>query len=462
MNPGVLAQFHENEALVTAVQSRSGRLALWLIATLLFTWHEVTVLMPAALALVMVFPAQRRILLSVAAAGTLAERFLDIAGMQWMFLTGGVVAGLACLYIAYILVLRFPLWPAAARRYPLLTLHTGIWIALLLSTIPWLGVLAMVPFLAWRLSYLVMQGSRGKVAGTRFRDHLFYLVPVFGGTQTPYGKGLDYLTRHEARDPGAFARSQLAGIKLLLLAILWIYVREFMDAAVFGHTVERLTAWPQGWTLGLSRLAEYLQSGVYPAWHIGWGTIYLELIRATLSLAAVGHVIVGCLRLLGFNVFRNTYKPLLSESVLEFWNRYYYYFKELLVEFFFYPTYLRLRALSPSSRMFAAVFAAAFLGNMYHHILSRPDTVIHSDFAGFWSVWGPRFIYCFLLALGIGVSMLRQQKMRKSGSESSPLIRVRRMAGVWTFYAIIHIWNVRLENVGIADCMRFFLSLLGI
>jgi hypothetical protein len=42
-----------------------------------------------------------------------------------------------------------------------------------------------------------------------------------------------------------------------------------------------------------------------------------------------GHMIIGTLRLFGFNVFRNTYKPLLSESILEFWNRYYYYFKEL-------------------------------------------------------------------------------------------------------------------------------------
>ena len=45
-------------------------------------------------------------------------------------------------------------------------------------------------------------------------------------------------------------------------------------------------------------------------------------------------MIVGYLRLCGFNVFRNTYKPLLAETMVEFWNRYYYYFKELLVNFF--------------------------------------------------------------------------------------------------------------------------------
>ncbi|MEF8725082.1 hypothetical protein [Candidatus Accumulibacter phosphatis] len=40
-------------------------------------------------------------------------------------------------------------------------------------------------------------------------------------------------------------------------------------------------------------------------------------------------MIIGTLRLFGFNVFRNTYKPLPPESILEFWNRYYYYLKEL-------------------------------------------------------------------------------------------------------------------------------------
>jgi len=62
-----------------------------------------------------------------------------------------------------------------------------------------------------------------------------------------------------------------------------------------------------------------------------WVGLYLELVWETLSLAAKGHVWIGVLRLFGFNVFRNTYKPLLAETVVDFWNRYYYYFKELMM-----------------------------------------------------------------------------------------------------------------------------------
>ena len=247
---------------------------------------------------------------------------------NWLVSQALMVLGM--LYLAYRVVLRFDQWPAVIRRNPVLSLHGGVWIALALSTLPWLGVLAQVSFLAWRMSYLVKFANRGMVAGTKFHDHLFYLMPVFGGSSAPYGKGLDFLSRHEARDPAAFTRSQLAGIKLLLLAILWIYLLDLIDIAFFGQTGKRLDGWPESWTLKLPHLTAFLQTGINRPWYVGWAVIYLELIRDILKLAAFGHVIVGSLRLLGFNVFRNTYKPLLAESIVEFWNRYYYYFKELL------------------------------------------------------------------------------------------------------------------------------------
>jgi len=466
MNLAGLSQFHENEALISAAQSIAGRLALWAVAIGLLAWHEVSLLMLAALSLVMIFPVQRHALLSLAAAGMIVEKMLEATDLHWqdhvVQLAALLAAGIGGLYIAYLLVKHFQKWPAVIRRFPILTLHASIWLVLSLSTLPMLGALAMAPFLVWRLSYMVALGSRGKAGATRFRDHLFYLVPVYGGTQTPYGKGLEFLSRHEALEPESFARSQLAGIKLLLLAILWIVVLETMDVFLFGKTARYLTIWPADWSFDLPGLAEHLRTGIYPAWYQGWAAVYLELFQAVLRLAVAGHVIIGCLRLLGFNVFRNTYKPLLAESILEFWNRFYYYFKELLVDFFFYPAYLRLRSLGPRARMFVAVFAAAFMGNMYHHILASPDTVIHLDLAGFWIAWGSRFVYCFLLAVGIWVSMLRQQKLRLTGVKASLPLRLRRIAGVWTFYGLIHVWSISPQDASIGDRLAFFMSLFSL
>ena len=83
MNFSGLSQLHENESLVRAVQSIAGRLALWGVAILLLAWHEVSPLMMGALSLVMIFPAQRRLLLSLAAAGMIAEKMLEVTELRW-------------------------------------------------------------------------------------------------------------------------------------------------------------------------------------------------------------------------------------------------------------------------------------------------------------------------------------------------------------------------------------------
>ena len=56
------------------------------------------------------------------------------------------------------------------------------------------------PFLVWRCSYVMLAGKRGSAAASRFRDHLFYSLPVWGGT-TPLGKGYGYLQQARADAP---------------------------------------------------------------------------------------------------------------------------------------------------------------------------------------------------------------------------------------------------------------------
>jgi D-alanyl-lipoteichoic acid acyltransferase DltB (MBOAT superfamily) len=173
-------------------------------------------------------------------------------------------------------------------------------------------------------------------------------------------------------------------------------------------------------------------------------------------------VIVGVLRLLGFNVFRNTYKPLLAESVVDFWNRYYYYFKELLAEFFFYPIYTRF-AVRPWLRTFLAIFAAAFVGNLYYHLLQLDAPLLAGNLAELWTSLESRTVYCFLLAAGIFVSMIREQRRRGTPhAASSTARRTLRIVGVWTFFALIHVWAHPGTEPTLAERTAFFLSLFGL
>jgi hypothetical protein len=451
-----VAQFHENERLIA-----------WLQSCAFVVWFT---------------PSRRRLFLFAGAlfAGVagLLDRYAD--WREYRYAASWVVPSiafpllLAIVYLLYLGAVRYKRLPSIVRARPQTCFHFLFWILLLaiwLAPNPpgWgIGVLSLIvasfPYLSWRVGYMLLSGQRGKATGTKFRDHLFYIWPIWDGTNTPPGKGHDNLTRAEGQGEQAYARSILAGVKLLLLVLVWKAALQVIGAVVYGDPKSSLTPLLGGYSLGIPRLKQILNGDAPVSLAITWTSLYLELIWECLFLASKGHVWVGVLRLFGFNVFRNTYKPLLAESVVDFWNRYYYYFKELMVEFFFFPTYLHYFRNRPVLRIVAAVFAAAFLGNMYYHLLQAKRPLIEGDFEALWRQLGARLVYCFLLATGIAVSMLRQQKKRgETGATGLPrggIYRFRRIAGVWTFFALINFWNV-IARITIPERARLFVSLFG-
>ena len=84
-------------------------------------------------------------------------------------------------------------------------------------------------------------------------------------------------------------------------------------------------------------------------------------------LALWGNTIVAGCRLAGFRLLRNSYRPLESRTVVDFWNRYYYYYKELIADFFFYPVYMRCFKKHPRVRMLFATWVAVGLGVPLFH-----------------------------------------------------------------------------------------------
>jgi hypothetical protein len=415
-------------------------------------------------------PPRRRGLLSLAGLVVLWQLVAKPKGWgvatTWRVLLAGILAALAG--AVFVAARRYDRLPRAVRRRPQIALHGAFWVVLALV---WctagmtpvrerpLALLAItLPFLLWRLGYLLKSGQRGKAARTSAADHAFYLFPVWGGSATPYGKGLDSLARFEARDATSLARAQLAGVKCLVLALVAKAAMFVMAGLVFAEAKHPLAAIGAG----IPHLEELVQRREEIALPVAWLAIYCDLVWSVLRIAAKGHVYVAVLRLLGFNVFRNTYKPLLAPSVVEFWNRYYYYFKELLAEFFFYPTYTRTKG-ATWWRTLLAIFAAAFLGNLYYHVLEHDDALLAADVAGLAAAFAPRTVYCFLLAAGIWVSMLREQRRRGVAAAPEPAwVRVRRIAGVWTFFALIHVWAGATATPTTLERTRFVLSLFGL
>ncbi|MBP6850857.1 MAG: hypothetical protein KA164_04600 [Rhodoferax sp.] len=448
-------QFHENPAVIAWWCRLWGRPLLWFAQ-----------------------PARRRRLLALLALGvgtvtswqTLSKHAdLPLPSAGWPAALV-VLAQFFLLWLVYRAAQSFARLPAPVRRHPQWALHASYWVLLLVlwGTTPtaglWRGVVfglaILYPVVIWRCAYLVLAGQHGRMAGTGIQDHLLYLWPAYGGSSTPYGKGLAYLSQNEARTPEALARSQLGGLKLLLLAVVWRLVLTLFEGTVYGPG-NGLTRATGGLTLGVPDLPALLGQGGVVAPMAGWASVYCQLFEDVLRMAIKGHLIVGMLRLWGFDVFRNTYKPLLAESVVEFWNRYFYYFKELLSTFFFMPTFTGVgRRLKqwPRLRLLAAVFAAAFVGNVYYHVIKDAAAMAQGQVLQVLQAHQSRMFYCLLLALGIFVSMLREQQRRGAVNGAGGAPRGLRIFGVWTFFSLISIWNTE-GGAAFGARVHFFLGL---
>ena len=431
-------QFHESPAAIAWWCAAGGRTLVWLTP-----------------------PSRRRMLLSLAALGvgtvtmlqTLAKHTgLPLSTAAWQPVLV-VLAQFLLLWLVYRAAMSYARLPGPVRRHPQWALHGTYWLMLVVlwASTPeaglWrvvvFGLALLYPVVIWRCAYMVLAGQHGRMKGTGITDHLFYLWPAYGGSNTPYGKGLAYLSQNEARTTAELARSQLAGIKLLLLAVVWRLVLTLFEGTVYGSG-NGLTRAIGGLTVGVPELSVLLAQPGPTSPVQGWMSVYCQLFEDVLRLAVKGHLIVGMLRLWGFNVFRNTYKPLLAESVVEFWNRFFYYFKELLSTFFFMPTFTgvgkRLKRW-PRLRLLVAVFAAAFVGNVYYHVIKDAAAMAQGQFLQVLQAHQSRMFYCLLLALGIFVSMLREQNRRGQAVAAGTAPRWLRIFGVWTFFSLISIWN---------------------
>ena len=471
--------WHEQPGLVAWVSTPVGRIALWAAAALLLPSRFRLLVLPV-LALAWVFPARR---IDFLALGSLfvAYRFLpdDAKKAPLLPRLAGILLVLALVAVVVRAARDFRSLPPWAQQHPFLILHAALYGSLaasyLIPLTPGSLLEALVttyrflaPFLIWRLSYVMLSGKRGSARETRFRDHFFYCLPIWGhGSPTPTGKGYDYLHPSATDDPQKLSAARLSGLKLLGLAWIWTVVQRLIGVVIHGEAAPRMAAWLGDWSLGIPTLGAAIGAVPSKQWPIGtlWVALGIDLVSTTLDWAIGGHFAVGILRLFGFQIFRNTYKPLLATTLVDFWNRGYYYFKELLVEFFFFPTYLAASRLRPRWRIFAATMAAAAVGNLYYHLLRDYRHLFQMPRADAASWVASRALYSLLLGLGIFLSMLRQRERRGKPAPPSPrwpaLQRLRAIAGVWLFFSLIHVWGIEPRTVGFEKRAMFFCSLFG-
>ncbi|MEI7613675.1 MAG: hypothetical protein WCK63_12245 [Betaproteobacteria bacterium] len=274
-------------------------------------------------------------------------------------------------------------------------------------------------------------------------------LPFWGSSNVPYGKGAAFLRSHWSKTPDELLVTQIKGLKLLawslaLYFLQFILIRlctDRLDIPSVDHAVDAL-----------------LDNRPYPV-ITGWSSIIFETTIAALSLAAGSHKIIGIARLAGFRLPRNMCRPLQSRTLAEFWNRYYFYFKELMVDFFYIPTFMKMLRNQPRFRLFFATFMAAGIGNAIFHFIRDIQVIKTLGPVGAIESFTSYIFYCLVLATGIGISQLRA----KAGFKPSPTTigRVYSFLVVWSFVVCIHIFGNETRSHTLSERLFFMASLFG-
>jgi hypothetical protein len=269
------------------------------------------------------------------------------------------------------------------------------------QTFLWLFLTAFVAYF-WFICYAIVDQRSKSPASTWVQWGSFH--PVWAANSTvPYGKGANYLRKIEAKESFDLAVTQIKGVKLI--AWIWVIQAIFFP---FNYLANNILQIPT------AEVAFGHQMAARPdPWYVCWASIVYSFFQMVVGATIWYNSYIAIGRIAGYRLLRNTYRPLSSKTIAEFWNRYYYYFKEVLVDFFFYPTFLRYFKKHKRLRLFFAAFMAAGVGNFILQTMREYRFLAEMGFvkgiAGFQSF----AFYCIVLGSAIGISQIRSHRKQE-------------------------------------------------
>ena len=368
------------------------------------------------------------------------------------------VALVLALSAAFLLWQRRHAHLTAAKR-PVLTLVLG-WFALLAlaialplgsaaNALAW-SLVGVAVSSIWILAYSAVD-ARAKRPAPALQRAIF-LRPFWGGSAAPIGKSFGYLDRFAARDAADLGVTRLKALKLAVWALVLSYALIAARALVYGE----IGLVP----LETAVLAHAADMPLPTA--VNWASLVANYFIDLMVIAVWGHFIVAIVRMAGYRIPRNTVNPLASRTLAEFWNRYFFYFKELLVDFFFYPAFQRFK-LSARARIAFATLCAAGLGNFLYHFMR--ETWVFADAASLGelvarlAIFQSAAFYSLALATGLIVSQLRGAKAKPEDGFFAYHVRPR--LGVIAFFCFLKIFDDITGNGTFLERAAFAASLIG-
>jgi hypothetical protein len=173
-----------------------------------------------------------------------------------------------------------------------------------------------------------------------------------------------------------------------------------------------------------------------------------------------GNLAVAIARIAGFRLPRATWRPLESRTMLDYFNRIVYYFKELMVDLFFTPTFFKYFKKNPGWRMFFATFMAAGVGNAIYHFIRDIEIVADIGVEALFVNYASYLFYSVVLASAIGISQVRlSMGYRPSNSVSG---RVWSFFCVWGFVTVMRIFGDESRDHTLIERITYCAHLFGV
>lgn len=471
-----LLAIDERENVIGWAQTVTGRLLIYVTAIMAvatyFPWWEAIFVVSAAMAAAGV-PAYRNSILFTATwmaafleMGFAENHILDDIGavLQKESVTGFSAIGLGT---GFLLAVMAGAWAALAwvrrhpksflARRPLITLLIleallcGLTTLEVMGGLPrvviWSMLIVLTPYI-WFLPFAIID-QRSREPGEPLLQ-MAVLRPFWSPTYLPFGKGTAFLRKTLSTTPADLAVTQLKAIKLLA----WSNALLVMKMGL---------GWVGGSYLQIPSMEEamdaFLRGQHFPL-VLGWSSIILETAKYALKIALWAGLFIGIARLAGYRLPRGSWRPLESRTLMEYFNRFHYYFKELLVDLFFMPTFFTMFRGHPRLRMFFATFMAAGVGNALWHFLYDIRVVASMGLAAALETYTSYAFYCVVLATGIGISQVRATMGIRP--PSSIIGRIYSFLFVWSFVACLHVFGDESRNHSLTERFLFLMSLFGV
>ncbi|MCU0832426.1 MAG: hypothetical protein MUC58_13120 [Rhizobiaceae bacterium] len=468
-------EMDRNAAAIQFAASRRGGLMIGLAVVVLLAASLQVSLPNLALAAIVItgvvlVPARRMEIVTAASVLFFVARPFRIE--QWRTLTDAKALGLgfdgdlvraagALAFLAFaasFLALQRHASESLANRRPLLSLIM-VWLALFLGALAipsgsgwslalWTMTGVWVSSL-WMLAYAAMDQRAARPSVPAYARAAM-ARPFWGGGAEGIGKSWGYLAKFDAKTPDDLGVTRLKALKLAVWAVLltglwqacaWAFRDQLglhdIDTAVLAHAAG------QG-------------GGLVHA----WASLVTSYLIDLIIIAVWGHLIVAVVRMLGWRIPRNTRNPLASRTLAEFWNRYFFYFKEMLVDFFFYPAFQRWFKTNPKLRIAFATFCAAGAGNLMFHVMRETHVFASVSLEDGLMQFRSALFYSLMLALGLMISQWRGVKL--SPDMGFWRWHVWPRVTVFAFFCLLKIFD-DLTGIGtFEERARFALSLTGV